>query len=193
MIIESFLNLKSNHCISVPKKLRLRLPGVKTRKRLVSSWFYNTALSAPNQGGWGAGLRIARMCAKSFQSCPTRCDPMDCSPLGSSPWDSPGKNIGVGYRALLHGIFPIQGLNPCLMSPALAGRFFTTSATRETLDYALLLIHHIFPTPNQDTWQEVMYLKETTEYGIFEIKMVTENLGTLGDLTTASISILPDI
>ena len=24
------------------------------------------------------------MCAKSLQSCPTLCDPMDCSPLGSS-------------------------------------------------------------------------------------------------------------
>ena len=25
------------------------------------------------------------------------------------PWDSPGKNTGVGCRALLQGIFPIQG------------------------------------------------------------------------------------
>ena len=26
------------------------------------------------------------------------CDPMDCSPPASScPWDSPGKNTGVGY------------------------------------------------------------------------------------------------
>ena len=32
------------------------------------------------------------------QSCVTLCDPMDYSPLGSSlcPWDSPGKNTGVG-------------------------------------------------------------------------------------------------
>ena len=31
------------------------------------------------------------------QSCPTLCDPMDCSPLGSSVYeDSPGKNTGVG-------------------------------------------------------------------------------------------------
>ena len=30
------------------------------------------------------------------------------------PWDSPGKNTGVGYHALLQGIFPTQGLNPCL-------------------------------------------------------------------------------
>ena len=30
------------------------------------------------------------------------------------PWDSPGKNTGVGYHALLQGIFPTQGLNPGL-------------------------------------------------------------------------------
>ena len=31
------------------------------------------------------------------------------------PWDSPGKNTGVGYHALLRGIFPTQGLNPGLL------------------------------------------------------------------------------
>ena len=31
------------------------------------------------------------------------------------PWDSPGKNTGVGLRALLQGIFPTQGWNPCLL------------------------------------------------------------------------------
>ena len=30
------------------------------------------------------------------------------------PWDSPGKNTGVGYRAFLQGIFPAQGSNPHL-------------------------------------------------------------------------------
>ena len=29
--------------------------------------------------------------------------------------DSPGKNAGVGCHALLQGIFPIQGWNPCLL------------------------------------------------------------------------------
>ena len=49
------------------------------------------------------------------QSCPTLCNPMDCSPPGSSVHgDSPGKNTGVGYHALLQGIFPTQGLNPGL-------------------------------------------------------------------------------
>ena len=28
------------------------------------------------------------------------------------PWDSPGKNTGVGYHFLLQGIFPTQGSNP---------------------------------------------------------------------------------
>ena len=47
--------------------------------------------------------------AKLLQSCPTLCDPMDCSPRGSSVHgDSPGKNTGVGSHFLLHGIFPTQ-------------------------------------------------------------------------------------
>ena len=40
--------------------------------------------------------------AKSLQSCPTLCDPIDGSPPGSPhPWDSPGKNTGVGCHFLL--------------------------------------------------------------------------------------------
>ena len=49
------------------------------------------------------------------QSYPTLCDPMDCNPSGSSVHgDSAGKDTGVDYHALLHGIFPTQGLNPGL-------------------------------------------------------------------------------
>ena len=49
------------------------------------------------------------------QSCLTLCNPMDCSPPGSSVHgDSPGKNTRVGCHALLQGIFPTQGLNPGL-------------------------------------------------------------------------------
>ena len=45
------------------------------------------------------------------QSCPTLCDLMDGSPRGPSPWNSPGKNTGVGSHSLLQGIFPTQGSN----------------------------------------------------------------------------------
>ena len=31
------------------------------------------------------------------------------------PWAFPGKNTGVGWHFLLQGIFPTQGLNPCLL------------------------------------------------------------------------------
>ena len=49
------------------------------------------------------------------QSCPTLCDPMDCSLPGSCVHgDSPGKNTGVGCHVLFQGIFPTQGLNPGL-------------------------------------------------------------------------------
>ena len=42
----------------------------------------------------------------------TLCDPMDCS---LCPWDSPGKNSGVGCHALLQGIFSTQVSDPCLL------------------------------------------------------------------------------
>ena len=50
------------------------------------------------------------------QSCPALCDPMDCSLAGSSVHQiSPGKSSGVGYRSLLQGISPTQGLNQGLL------------------------------------------------------------------------------
>ena len=48
-----------------------------------------------------------------------------------SPWDSPGKNTGMGCHFLLQGVFQTQNSNPYLMSPALASRCFTTGATWE--------------------------------------------------------------
>ena len=42
-----------------------------------------------------------------------------------SPWNSSGKNTGVGCHFLLQGIFSTQESNLCLLPPALAGRFFT--------------------------------------------------------------------
>ena len=43
----------------------------------------------------------AATAAKSGQSCPTLRDPIDSSPPGSRPWDSPGKNTRVGCHLLL--------------------------------------------------------------------------------------------
>ena len=43
----------------------------------------------------------------------TLCDPMEPARL-LCPWNSPGKNTGVGCHILLQGIFPTQGSNPDL-------------------------------------------------------------------------------
>ena len=46
------------------------------------------------------------------------------------PWDSVDRNTGVGCHALLQGISFKPGMEPAsLVSPAVAGGFFTTSAT----------------------------------------------------------------
>ena len=50
------------------------------------------------------------------QSCPTPCNPMNCSPPGSSVHgDSPVMNTGVGCHALFQGVFPTQESNPGLL------------------------------------------------------------------------------
>ena len=39
--------------------------------------------------------------SRTHQSCPPLCDPIDGSPPGSCPWDSPGKSTGAGCHCLL--------------------------------------------------------------------------------------------
>ena len=59
------------------------------------------------------------------------------------PWDSPGKNTGVGCYALLQGIFLTLGWNPHFLSLLdWQEGYFTTSTTRETpkARYILLLL-----------------------------------------------------
>ena len=66
------------------------------------------------------------------QSCLTLCDPMDCSPPGSSVHGILQAGTRVGCHALLLGIFLTQGLNWGLLYLLhLTGRFFITSAIWE--------------------------------------------------------------
>ena len=58
-------------------------------------------------------LKMLCMHAKSLQSCLTLCHLMGCS---LCPWDSPGKDTGVGCHVLFQGIFPTQGSNLHLLS-----------------------------------------------------------------------------
>ena len=77
------------------------------------------------------------------------------------PWDSPGKNTGVGCHFLLQGIFPTQGSNPGLLpcgqtlyhlshqgSPIVQSKWFPcVSATKMTSwNFTIILIIFSFLT-----------------------------------------------
>ena len=71
--------------------------------------------SLPTSPGWASFSAPATVLCLAAQSCLNLCDPIDCSPPGSSVHgDSPGKNTRVGCHAILQGIFPTQGSNPGL-------------------------------------------------------------------------------
>ena len=70
------------------------------------------------------------MCAKLLQSCPTLCDPMDCSPPVCSVHGILQTRILEWWPCPLPGDLPDPGIEPVsLMSLAFAVRFFATNAT----------------------------------------------------------------
>ena len=70
--------------------------------------------------------------AQLLQSCPTLCNPMDCSPSGSSVHGILQQEYWSGLPCSPPGYLPDPGIEPAsLKSSALVGRFFTTSATWE--------------------------------------------------------------
>ena len=61
-------------------------------------------------------LQSTTMPAKSLQLCPTLFDPTDCIPARLLyPWNSLGKNTGVGCHSFLQRTFPTQGFNLSLL------------------------------------------------------------------------------
>jgi len=92
-------------------------------------------------------LCIVSVCVyvKSLQSCPTLCNPVDCSPPASSvQWDSLGKNTGVDSHDLLQGIFPTQGLH---WVSCMAGGFSTAEPLGKTPCKVLLFSHTVVSNP----------------------------------------------
>ena len=81
-------------------------------------------VTGSDKSGWRGECVLSR-----FSHVHLFCSPMDYSPSGSSVYrDSSGKNTGVGCYPFLQRIVPGIKLMS-LKSPALAGGFFTTSAT----------------------------------------------------------------
>ena len=80
------------------------------------------------------GSYIVCMHAHLFQSCLTHCEFMDCNSPGSSVHRILQARIWSGLPCPPPRDLPNPGIESmCLMSLALAGRFFTTSATLEAL------------------------------------------------------------
>ena len=95
----SKVNINSN----TTQNLKLICTQSYSQRFIVTLFIHN----CPNM--WETNLSFSRcvlLCLVT-QSCLTLCDPMDCSPPGSSVCgDSPGKNTRVGCHALLQGIEP---------------------------------------------------------------------------------------
>ena len=64
------------------------------------------------------------ICYLVAKSCPTLCDPMDCSLPGTSIHGFPKQEYWNGLPFPSPGDLPDPGIKP--MSPALVGKFFTT-------------------------------------------------------------------
>ena len=72
------------------------------------------------------------LCVKSLQSCPTLCNPMDYRLPGSPAHGILQARILEWVDISSSGDLPNPGIEPAsLISPALAGRLFTASATWE--------------------------------------------------------------
>ena len=76
---------------------------------------------------------VAFVHAKSLQSCLTLCDPMDYSQPSSSVHGFPRQECWSGLPCHPPGDLPDPGMEPMsFMSPALAGKFFTTRGNWES-------------------------------------------------------------
>ena len=80
-------------------------------------------------------------CAKSIYSCLTLCDPMDCSPSAPLSMGFSRQEEWSELPCPPPGDIPNPGVKSA--SPALAGGFFTTSATWEA-SYYILYIYIFF-------------------------------------------------
>ena len=73
--------------------------------------------------------------------CPTLATPWTVAPRLLCPWGFSRKEYWNGLLFPSLGDLPDPGIKPtCLTSPALAGRFFTTSATWEALQNVFVLL-----------------------------------------------------
>ena len=123
--------------------------NTKTKLRFLKSIRKRCVLFTQGEFLWSNNVFV---CVLVTQSCLTLGNPMDCSPPGSSV-----HGILQGYWNGLPcpppGDLPDPAIKPeSLMSPALAGGFFTTNATWEAL-YVINTINKNYSLPFSCLWQ----------------------------------------
>ena len=98
--------------------------SINTSHRFLKMRIYNM------YSQFGASLMVC-VCAQLLQSCPTVCDPVDCSLPGSSVCGIlQARRLGQVAMPSPPGDLPDPGMESMsLMSPVLAGGFFITSTT----------------------------------------------------------------
>ena len=129
-------------------------------------------------------------CGLSRFSCVWLCDPMDCSPSGSSVHeDSPGSNTGVGCHALLQGIFLKQGFHllclASLMSPALQVDFFTTEPLGKPPEDIMLS-----EISQKDKYYIIPFISKIVK--LIENTMMVSRGWRMGEFNGYEVSFLPD-
>ena len=98
--------------IELPYDPAILLLGICVEKNMIWKDTYTPMFLAAVHNSQGMCVCVCVCLRLVTQSCPTLCNHMDCSPPDSFVnGDSPGKNTGVGYHALLQGTFPTQGFN----------------------------------------------------------------------------------
>ena len=105
----------TKECVALSDEVTLSRRAHGTGRRNPNSLQTRSSVSVP---------AVSRVSACMLSH--TLCDPMDCSPPGSSGHGISQARILVwGCHFLLQGIFPTQGLNLHLCVSGIAGRLFT--------------------------------------------------------------------
>ena len=111
IIISTKKEEKENKCMKKPLWL---FASTHTHKAINKKDIKQKMVSRTFDTAYIRKYKYCTLCLVA-QSCLTLCDPVDCSPPGTSAHgDSLGKNTGVGSLSLLQGIFPTQVSDPGL-------------------------------------------------------------------------------
>ena len=141
-------------------------------------------------------MEVLTMLAKSYSRVQL-CDPMDCSPPGSSVHSSRSKNTKMGYHTLLQEIFPTQGSNPLLRLLNSRQIFFTTEPPgKPRYSLYMCLINkrewtahrkHPLPTTKETTLHmDIMRWSIPISDWLYSLQPKMENLCTVNKNKTGS-------